>query len=180
MSSDESITPRDAGYVYVLKLQDDCWYVGYSADPECRIAAHFLGRGARWTQVHAPMAVESLQPGTKKLEDVVTIALMVRHGFQRVRGGQYVLVDLPCPPPPIAAASLIKPCACVAAATCVETMCGHVVQFTRRLESGDTAWMARIAGDKALKYCPSKGFKTIYASDELLLKQRVLDWLQEA
>ena len=181
MSSDESITPRcvAAGYVYVLKLQDDCWYVGYSADPETRIACHFLGRGARWTQVHAPMAVESLQPGTKKLEDVVTIALMVRHGFQRVRGGQYVLVDLPCPPPPIAAASLIKPCAFVAAATSVEAMCGHVVQLTRRLESGDTAWMARIAGDKALKYCPGRGFKTIYASDELLLKQRVLDWLQE-
>ena len=125
------------------------------------------------------MAVESLQPGTKKLENVVTIALMVRHGFERVRGGQYVLVDLPCPPPPIAAASLIKPCAPVATATCVQTMCGHVVQFTHRLESGDTAWMARIAGDKALKCCPGRGFKTIYASDELLLKQCVLDWLQE-
>ena len=87
MSSTDSDSPRNAGYVYVLKLQDDCWYIGYSADPECRIAAHFLGRGARWTQVHAPMAVESLQPGTKKLEDVVTIAYMVRHGYQRVRGG---------------------------------------------------------------------------------------------
>ena len=67
------------GWVYVLKLQDDCWYVGYSADPETRIACHFLGRGARWTQIHPPIAVESLQPGTKKLEDVITIALMVRH-----------------------------------------------------------------------------------------------------
>ncbi len=182
MSDDENNTPRcvAAGYVYVLKLQDDCWYVGCSTDPETRIACHFMGRGARWTQIHAPMAVESLQPGTKKLENVVTIALMVKHGFQQVRGGQYVLVDLPCPPPPIAAAYSIRPYAPAAAAKSVETMCGHVVQLTRRLESGDTAWMARVAGDKALKCCPSKGFKTIYASDESLLKQRVLHWLQEA
>ena len=178
MSSCDSDSPRNTAYVYVLKLQDDCWYIGYSADPETRIACHFLGRGARWTQIHAPIAVESLQPGSKKLEDVVTIAYMVRHGFQNVRGGNYVLVDLPCPPPPIAAASLIQPSASVAAATFVESMCGHVVQFTHRLDSGDTAWMARIAGDKALKCCPGRGFKTIYASDQQLLKQRVLEWLQ--
>ena len=120
-----------------------------------------------------------MQPGSKKLEDVVTIAYVVRHGFQNVRGGNYVLVDLPCPPPPIAAAALIQPSASVAPATFVETMCGHVVQFTNRLASGDTAWMARIAGAKALQCCPGRGFKTIYAADQQLLKQRVLQWLQE-
>ena len=188
LSEDAVATPRCIasaawGWVYVLKLQDDCWYVGYSADPETRIACHFLGRGARWTQIHPPIAVESLQPGTKKLEDVITIALMVRHGFRRVRGGQYVIVDLPAPPPPIAAAYSIRPhapAAAVAAKTVVETMCGHVVQMTHRLECGETAWMARIAGEKALKCCPSKGFKTIYASDEALLRERVLRWLEDA
>ena len=44
MSSIDSDSPRNAGYVYVLKLQDDCWYVGYSADPETRIASYFFGR----------------------------------------------------------------------------------------------------------------------------------------
>ena len=128
-----------------------------------------------------PLSVESLQPGTKKLEDVITIAMMVRHGFQRVRGGQYVIVNLPAPPPPILAAYSIRPHAPAAAAkTVVETLCGHVVQVTRRLESGDTAWMARVAGEKALKYCPSKGFKTIYAPDEVLLKESVLLWLENA
>ncbi len=76
-----------SGWVYILRLQDSCWYVGFSADPETRIASHFLGRGARWTQLHPPLAVESLQPGDEKLEDVVTIALMAKHGFQLVRGG---------------------------------------------------------------------------------------------
>ena len=79
------------GWVYTLKLQDNCWYAGYSADPETRIASHFLGRGARWTQLHPPISVESLQPGTQKLEDVITIALMVKHGFQQVHGGSTLL-----------------------------------------------------------------------------------------
>ena len=26
------------GFVYVLRLEDDCLYVGYTADPEVRIA----------------------------------------------------------------------------------------------------------------------------------------------
>ena len=175
-----AVTP---GWVYVLELQDNCRYVGYSADPETRIACHFLGRGARWTQLHPPIAVESLQPGTKKLEDVITLALMVKHGFQRVRGGQYVIVDLPVPPPPIVAALSIKPPAPVAAAVAkivVETLCGHIVQVTRRLGEGDMAWMARVAGEKAVKCCPSKGFKTFYATDDVLLRDRVLRWLEEA
>ncbi len=174
-----AVTP---GWVYVLELQDNCRYVGYSADPETRIACHFLGRGARWTQLHPPIAVESLQPGTKKLEDVITIALMVKHGFQQVRGGQYVIVNLLAPPPPIVAALSIKPSApaAVVAKMDVETLCGHIVQVTRRLGEGETAWMARVAGEKAVKCCPSKGFKTFYAPDEVLLTDRVLRWLEEA
>ena len=73
--------PIYQGSVYVLRLQDHCWYVGYSADPETRIASHFLGRGAQWTRLHPPVVVESLQPGDEKLENVVTIALMVKRGI---------------------------------------------------------------------------------------------------
>ena len=171
-----------SGWVYVLKLQDNCRYVGYSADPETRIACHFLGRGARWTQIHPPVAVESLQPGNTKLEDVITIALMVQYGFQNVRGGQYVMVDLPAPPPPIVSARSIKPTppAAVVAVAETSTLLGHVVQVTQRMKEGDTAWMARVAGEKALKCCPSKGFKTFYAPNETLLRDNVACWLEEA
>ncbi len=170
------------GWVYVLKLQDNCRYVGYSADPETRIACHFLGRGARWTQLHPPIAVESLQPGNTKLEDVITIALMVQYGFQSVRGGQYVMVDLPAPPPPIVNALSIKPTPPPAIVAIAETsaLLGHVVQVTQRMAEGETVWMARVAGEKALKYCPSKGFKTFYAPNEALLRDAVLCWLEEA
>ena len=188
MVSDLILTPvaglpaATSGWVYVLKLQDNCRYVGYSADPETRIACHFLGRGARWTQIHPPIAVESIQPGNTKLEDVITIALMVQYGFQSVRGGQYVMVDLPVPPPPIVKALSIKPTPPAAIVAIAETsaILGHVVQVTQRMAEGETAWMARVAGEKALKCCPSKGFKTIYAPNEALLRDAVQRWLEDA
>ena len=105
-----------------LRLQDSCWYVGFSADPETRTASHFLGRGARWTQLHPPLAVESLQPGDENLENVVTIALMAKHGFQLVRGGRYVAGDMPLPPPPIVKAYSIIPSAPVHAETVAEAV----------------------------------------------------------
>ena len=51
------------GYVYVLKLQDECLYVGYTANPEIRLATHFLGRGAQWTVLHKPVGIKNIQPG---------------------------------------------------------------------------------------------------------------------
>ena len=57
--------PVYQGYVYVLRLQDHCWYVGYSVSPEVRIASHFMGRGLQWTRLHPSVAVESLQPGNE-------------------------------------------------------------------------------------------------------------------
>ena len=33
------------GYVYVLMLEDDKLYVGYTKDAEVRISSHFQGRG---------------------------------------------------------------------------------------------------------------------------------------
>ena len=179
MSEGSAKMTQRSGWVYVLKLQDSCWYVGYSADPETRIASHFLGRGARWTQLHPPLAVESLQPGDEKLENVVTIALMARHGFQLVRGGRYVAADMPLPPPPIVKAYSINPPAPVHAETAAEAVCGHSVLVTQLREDGDTAWRAKVAGEMAAKTCPTRGYKTIYAPDEAQLKERVRQWLEE-
>ena len=179
MSSDSAKLTQRNGWVYILRLQDSCWYVGFSADPETRIASHFLGRGARWTQLHPPLAVESLQPGDENLENVVTIALMAKHGFQLVRGGRYVAADMPLPPPPIVKAYSIIPSAPVHAETVAEAVCGHSVLVSQLREDGDTAWRAKIAGEKAAKTCPTRGYKTIYAPDEAQLKEKVRLWLEE-
>jgi len=93
-----------AGYIYVLELLDDCWYVGWSADTPTRIASHFLGSGAKWTQLHKPLRIEEVRPGDKHLETLITIALMCRYGWEKVRGGSYVNVEMSAPPACIATA----------------------------------------------------------------------------
>ena len=73
------------GVVYVLRLQDGCFYVGWTADVETRIATHFLGRGAQWTRLHPPEGVISVTPGDTTLENTTTIALMAKYGWKLVR-----------------------------------------------------------------------------------------------
>ena len=57
--SEEVLTTVDVperlylGYVYVLMLEDDKLYVGYTKDAEVRISSHFLGTG-RWLDKAAP------------------------------------------------------------------------------------------------------------------------------
>jgi predicted GIY-YIG superfamily endonuclease len=77
------------GYVYILECEHSCWYVGYSQDISVRIASHFLGAGSLWTQAHKPISVFSVQKGDTTLETCQTIALMCKHGFEKVRGGRY-------------------------------------------------------------------------------------------
>ncbi len=86
------------GYVYILECEGGCFYVGYSQDLQVRIASHFIGCGARWTQLHKPIAVHSIRQGDTLLETCTTIALMCKHGWEKVRGGSYCNVEM-CKPP---------------------------------------------------------------------------------
>ena len=92
------------GHVYVLELEGGNWYVGWSADIQTRIASHFLGAAAKWTQIHKPLAVHSVRPGDTLLETLTTVALMAMHGWEKVRGGSYCHVDMAKPPACIAKA----------------------------------------------------------------------------
>ena len=93
-----------AGFVYILELDHACWYVGWSQDIQVRVASHFIGIGAKCTQLHKPISVHSVRPGDKHLETLTTIALMATHGWEKVRGGSYCIVDMPKPPASIAKA----------------------------------------------------------------------------
>ena len=86
MSTANSRDSDYAGHVYVLELEDDCLYVGYTANPEIRLATHFLGRGAGWTILHKPIGIKSIQPGDTQLENCLTLALMCKYGWKKVRG----------------------------------------------------------------------------------------------
>ena len=45
MQQSERAAPKDEGWVYTLECEDGFWYVGWTKEPEVRIASHFLGRG---------------------------------------------------------------------------------------------------------------------------------------
>jgi len=51
---------RRPHYVYTLNLEDGRKYVGRTQYPDQRIAEHFAGTGARWTQRYRPASIESI------------------------------------------------------------------------------------------------------------------------
>ena len=75
------------GYVYVLSLEDDCYYVGWSQDIQVRICSRFLGAGSKWTQLHKPIDINSIKEGGTLLETLTTLIYMIKHGYEKVRGG---------------------------------------------------------------------------------------------
>ena len=100
------------GHVYTLELEGGFFYVGHSLNVETRIAAHFLGNGAgtKWTNLHKPRRVLSLVPGDTLLENLTTIALMVQHGHERVRGGKWCSLGHKCPAAIQKAMCFMRPC----------------------------------------------------------------------
>ena len=95
--------------VYVLELEDEFFYVGWSSDPCVRIAEHVTGRGALWTKLHPPLRVLSITPGGIELEDPTTILTMCQYGWRRVRGGSWCNPDMTAMPTPIAKAFCYDP-----------------------------------------------------------------------
>lgn len=83
--------------LYVLKLEDDCWYIGSTRNIEKRFKEHNKGKGSNWTRAHKPIEIyETRETGTNhdstagKLEDQLTIEYALKYCAQRVRGGGYV------------------------------------------------------------------------------------------
>lgn len=90
------------GFVYVLQLEQENYYIGQSLDLSRRIGEHFLGtfldEGARWTKAHNPIKVLQLFPITDvhKINDyerMVTIAYMSKFGTDKVRGAGWCTVN---------------------------------------------------------------------------------------
>lgn len=87
-------------YVYVLQLEYEHYYVGITRDFDKRLKNHGKGKGANWTALYRPLEVLHLtSAGTNdvseatKIEDEVTLAVMLKYGIDKVRGGQYIFVS---------------------------------------------------------------------------------------
>lgn len=85
-------------YVYVLKLQNDKYYVGQTNNPTSRIKYHFDGHGSSWTALHRPVEIISVEQGGKELEKLRTLQMMRRHGWANVRGYAWCQIELVNPP----------------------------------------------------------------------------------
>ena len=83
---------------YVLKCEDDCYYIGITHNLNQRLAQHFSGQGAKWTKLHKPLQlIETHYPATRQTEEEVTLDIMREFGWEKVRGGKYCSVRLTKP-----------------------------------------------------------------------------------
>lgn len=86
---------RFGGGVYVLGLEGGNFYVGHTSNIDKRIAEHFGGLGSEWTKLHHPISIiETRQGGDLTLEENMTIDLMCKYGWEKVRGGPWVEVGV--------------------------------------------------------------------------------------
>jgi hypothetical protein len=85
--------------IYVLALEDDCYYVGITHNLNLRFAQHLAGDGANWTTVHKPLRIIEVisEDATLQKENQVTRSYINRYGEEKVRGGSYCKVSRPDP-----------------------------------------------------------------------------------
>ena len=80
--------------LYVLRLEDDCYYVGMSYNLNFRWGQHWGGSGAKWTRLRKPLeVVKVIYPATEKgIENRITKEFMELYGSEKVKGGSYCKV----------------------------------------------------------------------------------------
>ena len=79
--------------VYVLRLENGYWYVGYTCNLNARLAEHFGEQGRyssiKWLEEHPAIDIDKVIIGNKDDEDRITEEYMAKYGKDYVRGGKY-------------------------------------------------------------------------------------------
>jgi cellular nucleic acid-binding protein len=82
-------------YIYILKLQNNKYYVGKTTNPNFRLESHFNSNGSEWTKKYKPIKVLELIPNCDDYdEDKYTRIYMDRFGIESTRGGSFVKIFL--------------------------------------------------------------------------------------
>ena len=81
-------------YTYILNLEGGKKYVGYTQSPKKRICDHFNGKGAKWTQKHRPVSINSIikynsVSAAKRGETKEYYKAKAKYGKKNVRGAGY-------------------------------------------------------------------------------------------
>ena len=81
--------------IYILKLENNKYYVGKSADPIKRFQEHIKGKGSSWTREHKPLEIiKTIKNASVFDEDKYVKEYMSKYGINNVRGGSYVSTTL--------------------------------------------------------------------------------------
>ena len=110
------------------------------------------------------------------MENLTTIALMVKMGWEKVRGGRYTTLQLPCMPRPLTKAYALKAPPPLPEMVEPEVIGDHAAWIVK-LSDGPHAWRARLSGQKAAEECPVVGFKTLYAETEEAVRAEAARWV---
>ncbi len=75
---------HNKNYVYILKLENNKWWIGKTKNLSVRIVTHKDGRGSEWTKANRTIDTEKI------IEDgdltTITLNYMKKYGWQNVRG----------------------------------------------------------------------------------------------
>jgi hypothetical protein len=83
-------------YIYILKLEQNKYYIGKTSNPYYRIENHTNGSGSAWTKKYKPINVENIIPNCDHYdEDKYVIQYMDKYGISNVRGGTFSQIVLP-------------------------------------------------------------------------------------
>ncbi len=81
--------------IYVLKLENNKFYVGKTNNPIIRLEQHFNNNGSAWTKVNKPIDIIEIIPNCDEFdEDKYTIKYMKQYGIDNVRGGSFCNIEL--------------------------------------------------------------------------------------
>ena len=77
--------------IYILKLQNNKYYVGKSNDLDTCIQSHKNGTISMWTKKYKPILVKKVIPNmSHRDENKYIIKYMNKYGIDNVRGGLYI------------------------------------------------------------------------------------------
>ena len=83
--------------IYVLQLENGCYYIGQSINVERRLEEHRTGKGASFTKLNPVISlIEVFETDTKKLiegevyEDFFVIKYIEKYGAEKVKGGTFL------------------------------------------------------------------------------------------
>ena len=77
--------------IYILRLQNNKYYVGKTDNIIKRYQEHLNGQGSAWTRKYPPTSlVKSIENASAFDEDKVTKEYMAKYGINNVRGGSYI------------------------------------------------------------------------------------------